>query len=111
MLQEVSKLADRSRTFKTHGTRPEGRHSPYARRFRLPSKIHDAVPIFVDIEDCLGFAGVEPDLFCRRHQNVDASDVGSFPGNGPRRPPRASAIPVPARRRAGAVRAPSGSRG
>ncbi len=82
MLQEVSKLADRSRTFKTHGTGPEGRHLPYTRRFRLPSKIHDAVPMFVDIEDCLGFAGVEPDLFCGCHQNVDASDVGSFPETG-----------------------------
>ena len=111
MLQEVSKLADRSRTFKTHGTGPEGRHSPYTRRFRLASKIHDAVPMFVDIEDCLGFAGVEPDLFCGCHQNVDASDVGSFPETGREDLSRASAIPVPARRRAGAVRAPSGSRG
>jgi len=82
VLQEVSKLADRSRTFKAHGTRPEGRHAPYTRRFCLPSKIHDAVPMSVDIEDCLGFAGVEPDLFCGRHENIDASDVGSFPETG-----------------------------
>ena len=79
MLQEMSNLADRSRTFKTHGTRPESRHSPYTRGFRLPSKIHDEVPMFIDIEDCFRFAGVEPDPFCGRHQDVDASDVGSFP--------------------------------
>ena len=78
MLQEVSKLANRSRTFKTHRTRPEGRHSPYTCCLRLPSKIHDAVAMFIDIEDCFGFAGVEPDPFCGRHQDVDASDVGSF---------------------------------
>ncbi len=78
MLQEVSKLADRSGTFKTHGTRPEGRHPPYTGGFRLSPKIHDAVPMFIDIEDRLRFARIEPHPFRGSDQDVDASDVGSF---------------------------------
>ena len=62
MLQEVSKLADRSGTFKARGTRPKGRHSLDTRGFRLSPKIHDAVPMFVDIEDGFGFARIEPHL-------------------------------------------------
>ena len=82
MLQEVSKLANRSRTFKTHATGPERRRSPYATSFRLLPKIHDAIPILIYIEDRLRFAAVEPHLVCGRHQDVDAPDVGSFPETG-----------------------------
>ena len=78
MFQEVSKLADRSRTFKTRVTRSERRYSPHTRGLGLPSKIYDAVPMFVHIEDRLRFARVEPDLFRRCHQDIDASDIGSF---------------------------------
>ena len=63
MPQEVSKLADRSGTFKTHGTGAEGRHSAHATSFGLSPKIDDPVPIFVDIEDRLGFARIKPHPF------------------------------------------------
>ena len=82
MLQEVSKLAHRTRTFKARVTRPQGRHPLYALSLSLPPKICDVVPMFIDIEDCLRFAPVETDPMCGRDQNIDASDVGSFPEAG-----------------------------
>ena len=78
MLQEVSKFAHRTRTFKARVTRPEGRHLLNALSLSLPPKIHDVVPMFIDIEDCLRFAPVETDLMCGRDQDIDAPDVGSF---------------------------------
>ena len=78
MLQEVSNLADRGGTFKAHVTRPEGRHSLYARCFRLLPKINHAVPMLIDVEHRLRFARIEPDPFCRGDQDVDASDVRSL---------------------------------
>ncbi len=60
MLQESSKLADRSGTFKTHATSPESRHFPHSTSFGLSPKVDDPVRMLVDIEDRLGLAPIEP---------------------------------------------------
>lgn len=59
--------------------RPEGWDSPYARHFRLSPKVHDTVPMFIDVEDRFRFARIEPDFPCGRDKDVDTSDVGSIP--------------------------------
>ncbi len=61
---------------------PEGRDPLHARLFRVPPKLQDTVPMFIDVEDRFRFSRFEPDPLCGRDQNVDASDVGSIPKTG-----------------------------
>lgn len=74
----MSKFAHRRWTFKAQGTGAEGGYALHDGRFRLSPKFHHTIVIFVDIEDCLRFARIEPDLFSNGDQYVDPSDVQSF---------------------------------
>ena len=77
-LEELSKLAHRSWTFKAHGTGPESRYTYDIGGFRLAPQIQDTIVIFIDVEDRLRFARIEPDFVGGRNQDVDPPDVQSL---------------------------------